>query len=348
MEPSLHSKVVRLPRTSVAAIDAGGTKAHMRYKEPETSAIRDLQVRSADYDSLEELFLTCFLLAKCVPTSVVAGVAGRIGHTGDVRITNHPKWPIFRRDHFAQGLDIRLRLLNDLAATAAGVAQLAPNEYELLTPDTAVPSGSTRLAVSVGTGVGTAFMDASGTVHSSESGHVSWQAVTRLEEDYLRSLQKAHPGVAVSVEWSIGGLRGFDRMYDFISERKKPGPYIHQRVDRYRHEHRGIGPIITSAALKGDGCCQEVMRLFGAILGQYLRDMALVYLSNGGSMWLTSGVLQAPGVCGTLIQDTLFLERFLGVGAEHSDLTQQIPVYLVTDREVAVRGAFALTCEVPE
>jgi glucokinase len=233
--------------------------------------------------------------------------------------------------------------MNDMEVAAIGINELAESEYQLLTRGATASADSAKLIVSVGTGVGSALLGRDGSVRPAESGHVSWQAVTSLEDDYLRSLQRLHPGIPVSVEWSIGGLRGFDRMYDFMSSRKKPSPYIQEHVDRYRREHRGIGPVITSAAVGGDGCCREIMRLLGAILGQFIRNIVLTCLSQGGSVWLMSGVLQAPGVCEMLVEETDFLDRLISMGAEHTDLLETIPVYLITDRQVAVKGAFAMT-----
>jgi glucokinase len=315
----------------------------MRYTDPSDGSIRCVQARSADYDSLEDLLYACFQLAGCLPKKLVAGVAGRPARNGDVRVTNHPQWPEFCREAFANDLGIDLTTMNDMEVAAIGIGELADSEYDLLTPSLTEASGPAKLIVSVGTGVGSALLDRDGKVHPAESGHVSWQAVTSLEDDYLRSLQRFHPGVPVSVEWSIGGLRGFDRMYDFMSSRKKPSPYIQEHVDRYRREHRGIGPVITSAAVGGDGCCREILRLLGAILGQFVRNMVLTCLSQGGSVWLMSGVLQAPGVCEMLVEETDFLSRLVGMGAEHANLLQTIPVFLITDRQVAVRGAYAMT-----
>jgi glucokinase len=348
MQRISRSQILALPRTDIAGIDAGGTKTHMRYVHPSDGSICCVQARSADYDSLEDLFYACFHNAGCLPRTLVAGVAGRPGRNGDVRITNHPQWPVFRRESFAEDLGVALTTVNDMAAAANGIDELAESEYELLTHGLVTSPDSSKLIVSVGTGVGSALIEPDGRVHSAESGHVSWQAVISLEEDYLRSLQRLHPGVPVSVEWSIGGLHGFDRMYDFMSSRKKPSPYIQEHVDRYRREHRGIGPVITSAAVGGDGCCREIMRLFGAILGQFIRNMVLTCLSQGGSVWLMSGVLQAPGVCEMLVDDTDFLARVVSTGAEHTDLLQRIPVYLITDRQVAVRGAYAMTRRLAE
>src|SRR5262249_42466172 len=150
-----------------------------------------------------------------------------------------PQWPVFCGTAFTADLGIRLTTVNDMVAMLAGVAEIAEEDCELLTSDVTSTPSRAKLAVAIGTGVGVAFTDQAGGLHATEAGHVSWQAVTALEADYLDSIQKMNPGVTISVEWSIGGFRGFDQMYDFISGRKKPGPYIQERINRYRREHRG-------------------------------------------------------------------------------------------------------------
>jgi glucokinase len=337
-------QVQALPRTDVAGIDSGGTKTYMLYKDPASGQFGELQVRSADHDSLEEVLGHCFLLANCLPRSLVIGAAGRPKRNGDVRITNHPQWPTFLRDAFIGYLHIEVAVVNDMVAMLAGLANVSGLDCEAVTAGVPPSSNEAKLAVAVGTGVGGAYMDSVGGKHASEAGHMSWQAVTALEVDYLNFLQRLSPGLTISVEWSIGGMRGIGHMYDFMSGRKKPGPYIQERVRRYRREGRGIGPVVTAAAVEGDGCCREVIRLFGGILGQFLRDMAVSSLSSGGSVWLAGGVLQAPGLRDILVEDSSFLDRFLCTGAEHADLLQEIPIYLVPDRQVTVRGALAMAC----
>lgn len=260
---------------------------------------------------------------------------------GDVMMTNLPHWPVFRRSEFAARTGIRLTVVNDMMATVAGIEDSA---IIPLTPDTTVPTNPSRLAVSVGSGVGSALMDATGATHPAESGHVPWQPVTATEHDYLSHLQEHHPGVTVSVEQAISGLLGFNAMFDFMSARVPPADTIRAEVMTARGESRGIGPAITAGAVAGDRCCREILNLFGAIFGQYLRLLSLVCLAGpeGGAVYLTSSVLQAPGVAELLMTRTPLAERFIGDGMVHADMMRQVPIFLIVDPHVAVKGAFAL------
>jgi glucokinase len=328
----------------IAGIDAGGTKAHMLYVHQRDGEVADLHVRCADHDSMGELFLECFRLSGLTPQVLVAGVAGRPNRNGEVRLTNRPEWPAFRPAEFARKTGVLPRIINDMVAAAAAVPGLSQGDYELLTADVKASPNRSNLVVSVGSGVGSTLMSADGHFWVAESGHATWQAVSAIEQDYLRFLQSIYPRLPVSVEQAISGHFGFNHLFDFMRERIEPGPYIQEHVQRYRRDHRDPGPVITAAAVDGDACCQEIIRLFGSILGQYTRNLVLTGMceSDGGSIWLTSGVLQAPGVCEMLMKDGTFYDSFVGRNMQHADLMELIPIYLVTDSYVTVRGAFAM------
>lgn len=187
-------------------------------------------------------------------------------------------------------------------------------------------------------------MDPDGHFWAAESGHATWQAVSAIEQEYLRFLQGMYPQLPVSVEQAISGHFGFNHLFDFMGERITPGPFIQGHVQQYRRDHRDLGPVISAAAVDGDACCREIIRLFGSILGQYIRNLVLAGMCerDGGSIWLTSGVLQAPGVCEILMKEGTFYDSFVGRGVQHADLMELIPLYLITDRYVTVRGAFAM------
>jgi glucokinase len=328
----------------VAGIDAGGTKAHMRFVQPVDGTTVDLHVRSADHDSLADVFLTCFRLANRTPRILVAGVAGRPSRDGSVRITNRPTWPAFKPDDFARQHSLQITIVNDMVATLAAIPLLETSNYQLLTPKVRRSLSPANLIVSVGTGVGSALTGVDGNSTAAESGHTTWQPIASVEHDYFAFLQDIYPGRSISVEQAIGGSLGFDHLYDFMRERFIPDPYIQEHVADYRRLHQGPGPVITSGASAGDKCCREIMALFGAILGQYIRNLALTGLceADGGSIWLTSGVLQATNFCEMIMEEGTFYERFIGAGTHHADLMKLIPIYLITDRYVAVRGAFTL------
>jgi glucokinase len=343
------SELIGLPRTDFAGIDVGATKVHMRYHNPATGTVEELRLTCAEFSSLEHLLCACFVSANCLPAYSVAGIAGRLDQNGDVQMTNLPSWPLFRRTIFQDALGIRLVTVNDMLAAVAGVGETPAAKTLNLTPWLDRPATSATLVVSVGTGVGSACMDSSGGLHPAESGHLSWQPMTDMEWDYQRYVRGRINAELVSVEQSIGGLRGFDYLYDFVSAQQPPTPAVRDDVVRRRSEATGIGPSVTSGALSGDPCCRTAMGLFGAIFGQFLRNLALLTLvdGSGGTIYLTSGVLQAESVCGHLVHKTAFYDRFLGRGAVHQSLMEQIPVFIVTDPLLTANGAFALARKLP-
>lgn len=328
-------------RTAVAAFDVGGTNSRLRggwAGEPEYT---ERKVRTADFPSLGDLVTASLGEAGLRPEAVVLAVAGRVPAHGDVQMTNLPHWPLFESAAFAAEHGIRLRVVNDMTATAHGMADLGPDEVRPLTHHDAAARADELLAVSVGSGVGSALLDGQGAVRTSESGHVTWQPVDAFEAGYLDFLRSGSAGV-VTVEESIGGLRGFDRMYDYVCHAAPPTPELHARVTEARGTGAPVAPLITAAALAGDPRAREVVRLFAAVFGQYLRGLVLVCLPAGGVVTLTSGVLQAPGVAEFLCARTAFLDRFISPGACHHDLLAEVPVRLALDPLVGVRGAYRL------
>lgn len=331
-------------RTAVAAFDVGGTNSRLRGGRAGEPDCTELKVRTADHPSLGDLLTSCLDRAGLRPETVVLAVAGRVPAHGAVRMTNLPHWPVFESAAFAAEHGIRLSVVNDMTATAHGMADLGPDEVRPLTHHDAALRADELLAVSVGSGVGSALLDGHGVVRTSESGHVAWQPVDEFEAGYLAFLRSGSGGLegVVTVEESIGGLRGFDRMYDYVCHAAPPAPELHDRVTEARRTGSAVAPLITAAALAGEARAREVVRLFAALFGQYLRGVVLVCLPAGGVVTLTSGVLQAPGVAEFLCDETEFLDRFISPGACHHDLLAEVPVRLALDPLVGVRGAYRL------
>jgi glucokinase len=346
MEASLVTvdTVKALPRCGAVGADIGATKTQIRFREPAGGTVEEFTVPTDGHESLDRLLLGCFSCAGFLPQHVTVAAAGRPDGSGNVQITNHKEWPVFRPRVFERTLPVDVSVVNDMYASAVGADCLRADEIRLLTLGVVAPGTSAKLVVSVGSGVGSAFLDASGCPHTSETGHLPWQPVTALEASYLACQQETRPGTTVSVEQAIGGMAGFDRLYRFVRDRELPAPHIELAVEQLRMEVRGIGPALTNGARAGDRCCRLVLELFGGIFGQYLRTLALSTLAGtaGGTVYLTSGVLQAPGVADYLIRQTSAMARFVDHNAEHADLLAGIPLYLVVDRSIAVRGAFTL------
>ncbi|MEV0199756.1 glucokinase [Nonomuraea sp. NPDC050691] len=358
--------------SGLAGVDAGGLTVHVRHEPSGGRAGETIGFRAADFGSLDALLHHCLTMIGRTPRVLVAGVAGQPRPNGDVRVTNRPDWPVFRRDRFAATYGIQVETVNDMEATVAGVGELDESGYQRLTPAAEGGTGpGARLVVAVGSGVGVGHLDLHGRPHGTEGGHIPWQPRTRRESDYLAWLRDrrtgarvpvpapvptrhaaapaatpasgpAHTPAGVSVEESISGERGFAHLYDFMALSIDPAPLLAAGVERARSERLGIAPLVIAGALAGDEFCVEVMRLFGGILGQFLRSMALVTLGRGGSVWLCGSVLRSPGVADFLMADGCLMAAFRPAGGEPADFLAEIPIHLVHDREIGVRGALVL------
>jgi len=78
------------------------------------------------------------------------------------------------------------------------------------------------------------------------------------------------------------------------------------------------------------------------MFGSITRDLTLAYKATGG-IYLTGSVALALGEY--LVHETSFLERFIHNGAPHDFWLQHVPIYLVTDPHVAVKGALSLATQ---
>jgi glucokinase len=331
-----------LPSIAAAGLDVGATKTHMRYLAPGAEEPSHLTLRTSDHDSLEHLITSAFHQAGCVPQRVVAGVAGRIENNGDVQMTNQD-WPLFDHDRFQNDTGVEMRMVNDLYSQLAGIAVLDDAGSLALTPQLTSPEGPAKLIMAMGSGIGGAFMDPGGVIHPAEPGHMSWQPTTELEYELLREVQRKNPGRSITAEETVTGLYGWDLMYDFISPRTAPSAKVLEQVQELRAKGEGVGPAVSVGVLEDDECCLQILDLYGGLVGQYLRDIALITLiERGGPIYLSGSVMQANRGAEMLFAKTAFHDRFVSRGSMFDDFLATIPFYLVTDPHVAVKGAYQL------
>jgi len=77
----------------------------------------------------------------------------------------------------------------------------------------------------------------------------------------------------------------------------------------------------------------------GNMLGSAIRDLVVAFKPTGG-VYLTGSVALALGEY--FVQETGFLQRFVHPGAVHDAWIEKIPIHLVTDSHVTVKGALEL------
>lgn len=327
-----------------AGYDVGGTKVDVRVRDKATGGtVFEQRYESCDFPSLDALLDKSLLDLGARPARIVMAVAGPRRSNGDVQMTNQRDWPLFEIAKTAKRLEIVIETVNDMVGTAARQAALVIGEQQLIKTGTADSAGP-KLVIGVATGVGDALLLPDGTPVAAEGGHATWQPMTSLEYQYLQFLRAKYGTDTITVEVAASGLQGFENLYDFLTGEMYyvVSLVVCEQVEECRQLGEGIGRVITKYAVnKYDPFCRHLMEVLGSILGQHTRNRAVGTLPTGGVFFVGS-VMQADGVADYLVNHTAFLERFIAKGAQHSDMMEAIPLYVVTDREAAVKGALEL------
>jgi glucokinase len=257
------------------------------------------------------------------------GVAGPV-HDNRASLTNLG-WEV---DGGALGavLGVRVELVNDLVATALGMALLTPDDLLDLNPGAAEPDGNGVL-LGAGTGLGMALLVWSGDrilAVPSEGGHVDLAA--RDEEGWrLRQWLSARLGGRVSVERVASGT-GLRNLFEFLlAEGLQPSRDVARRLAA----GQDAGQVIGEAGLAGScPVCVRALDLFASFLGAVAGDMALVTAARGG-VYLGGGVSVRLA---DKLADGTFLRAFLDKG-RHSFFVERVPVRLLLRPDTALWGA---------
>lgn len=328
-----------------AGYDVGGTSTDVRFVQSETGTIIfEHSYPSADFASLDAVIVRSLFDAGVRPQSAGIVAAGGLKPDGTVKMAARTvdHWPIFDPADATRRLGIQIRVENDMVGACAGLRAGCTDFRELIP---GVVLDGPRLVVTFSTGINHGFLASDGTIYKAESGHATWQPVTLIETRYLLFLRKRYQCEIISVEQAASGGQGFVNAFDFLVEEghkfsiDPPRRALADRVRELRENERGIGQAIDQYALAADHFATAVWNLVGSILGQYLRNLILTTLPTGG-IYLIGSV--ATGAAEYMISQTWFMSRLLPHGAMYNDLISQIPIMLVTDQTLSVRGALHL------
>src|SRR3954464_676014 len=248
---------------------------------------------------------------------------------GRVKTTNLP-W-IVDATQLADGIGLRsVELVNDLAATAYGIAELTAGDLETL--NRGDPSIGGNLAViAAGTGLGEAGLIWNGECYhavASEGSHSDFGPRSALQvELYTFLARDSH----VSYEDVCSGI-GLVTLYRFLRERSR----TEEPAWLAAAIRDGDGPAsISSAGLTGrDPVCAEALDLMVSIYGAEAGNVALRLLATGG-IYIGGGI--APHILPKLRQRT-FLDSLAAKGRFRAML-EQIPVHVILNEHAGLVGA---------
>ena len=282
-----------------------------------------------DFANLDAV-LDEFVPSGCKDVAAVSlGVAGLVVN-GYVHITNLG-WDIDSSRLRTRFDGARVALLNDVEATAYGLASLLEKDVIVLNAGEPV-AGAPKALIASGTGLGEAAVYTHASTHlvtASEAGHADFAPAEELQVQLLNYLWRRFTPVSWDRVLSGPGL-GF--IYEFMRDKnpEKEQPDIAARLGT-----EDAGAVIAGAALRNEcELCSAALDLFVSIYGSEAGNHALRTLARGG-VYLGGGI--APKIAAKLT-DGSFMQSFC-----HKDRMQHflrsVPVYLIMNDETALLGA---------
>ena len=316
----------------ILAGDIGGTKTNLGLFDIADGSLTSVDQKgflSSRYPNLESI-VDEFLTEAGSPPVVSAcfGVAGPVveGHS----ITPNLPWIIEAMSLASRLKLVSVGLINDLEATAYGIAELEPQEFAALNQGTR-ETGNAAL-VAAGTGFGNACLFWDGDRHvpsASEGGHIDFAPRDQLETDLLKHLRDKYGHV--SVERVVSGP-GLFNIYDFLRSTRyaRESPTV---VERFKHDDPSS--VISNAALAREcEMCEKALDMFVSIYGAAASNVALVLKATAG-VYVGGGI--APKIIEKL-QDGTFMKAFIDKG-RLSALLKDIPVLVILNDKTPLLGA---------
>jgi len=316
------------PITLLAA-DIGGTKTNVALCRADSEGVTIAEQKryvSADHPSLTDI-IHDFCKGK-KPGRISAAVAGPVVD-GKSKLTNLP-W-ILDSAAMSREMGIPVSFINDLEATAYGLAGLGPDE--LATLATGDPAAKGNMAIiAPGTGLGEAGLFWDGKRYhpfATEGGHTDFAPRTAKDVEMLHALQKQFGHV--SWERVVSGM-GIKNICHCLTT-KHPGPIPEWLSQRMLDEDPAA--VISQAAIKHeDLICAETMELFVRYLATEASCLVLKLMATGG-LFLAGGI---PPKILPLLQTDNWTKNFDNNGRMH-ELSDKVPVHVVLNDKMALQGA---------
>ncbi|CAN5489459.1 glucokinase [soil metagenome] len=314
----------------VLAGDIGGTKANMLlclFTASGIDVIKEERFVSKEHDSFTAI-ISKFLDGQPSPAKICLSVAGPVIE-GTLKFTNL-SWLIDSAEISAQ-FSCPVAILNDLEATAYGLAATQPGELTLLHAGTRQTVGNIAI-LAAGTGLGEAGLYFDGQNYhpfATEGGHCDFAPRTDQDIALLKFLLQRHE--RVSWERLLSGI-GIYTIWEFLTEvEKKPRPsWLLQEMS-----HKD-GPAVISKAAIEKTCivCMEVMTMFNRFLAIEGANMILKLKATGG-LYLAGGIA-AKNIS---LLDPIVWEEIFNNSGRMKALLAQVPVFVMTNEKAPLLGS---------
>jgi glucokinase len=322
--------------------DIGGTKTILSLVSAETGpGYPHVETRfpSGNYPRLADI-VKIFLsdngpLLEMHPISAAAfGVSGPVG-SNQSAITNL-EWTV-DQSTLADTLDLpagRIRLLNDLEATANAVPYLKADDLYTLNEGEPVV-GSPIAVIAPGTGLGEAYLTWNGHRYSpfpSEGGHADFAPGDQLQLKLLNYLAQRYGHV--SIERVCSGI-GIPNIYNFLRDEEQVDEpeWLRQVI---AESDDPVPSIIDNAgdSKRATQICRKTLEIFVSILGAQSGNLALTLMARNG-VYLGGGI--PPRIIPALTGPN-FRQSFCDKG-RFTEMMSKIPVHIILNPRTALLGA---------
>jgi glucokinase, proteobacterial type len=317
----------------ILAADIGGTKTSLGLfdvRDHKLSLLHEAVFPSKEYVTFQDILSRFMGNDLPTPSVLSVGVAGPV--LGDtVKLTNLA-WEIdgsaLRRD---MGIE-RTVLINDLEATAYGLAGLDPEDIATVYDADGDVYGNMAI-LAPGTGLGEAGLFWDGSAYrpfATEGGHSDFAPQTELDLELLVHLQ----GVVGMVSWEhVVSGPGIHRIYRFLRDVKghKEPTWL---TENFKFD-RDPAAVISHAAMRElDPVCMTTMDLFVGYMAREATSLVLKHKATGGLL-LGGGI--SPRIYPLLREDS-FRQRFIR-NSRMTELLQQVPIKVILNSKAALIGA---------
>ncbi|MEA2047406.1 MAG: glucokinase [Campylobacterota bacterium] len=317
----------------ILAGDIGGTKTNLALFDIEDNRLAlhvKRQFSSSEYANLSDMIDNFEEISGAKIDAACFGIAGPVIN-GHCQTTNLP-WEI-TTSTLQEYLGVeKVRLLNDLEATAYGMLFLSEDEFVTLNPtERSIEGNRAIIAAGTGLGEGMLFYDGRG-YHpvGSEGGHCDFAPVTPQQDALLKWLRGRFPE-HVSYERILSGP-GIYTLYEFL---KESGYALESTSMIEMPEGKDRSAAVSECALREkDPLCLETLRLFVEIYGAEAGNLALKVMSLGG-LYIGGGI--APKIV-PFMKNEDFMKAFVGKGRFEA-LLRGMQVKIALNPETALYGA---------
>lgn len=319
----------------ILAGDIGGTKTNLAlFSDGKPGApVLEATFASRDYADLETM-VTEFLGGSGLCARRAAfGVAGPVIN-GCAKITKLP-WMIKEQALKTAFAFSDVLVVNDLMATAHGIAALSESDLICLNQGLAVEHGALAI-IAPGTGLGEAMMFWDGSryqAQATEGGHALFSPANE-QQLALAGFLYQRLG-AVSFDLMASG-RGLPLIYEFV---KQTGGFEEPAWLAQSLSESDPAAVISQAALdqhKANPLCLAALRLFVEIIAVESANLALKSLSTGG-LFVGGGI--PPRIIPVFRE--VFVQAFTGQRLLR-ELLAAMPIHLITNPKTALLGAARL------